>query len=57
MAAIVITVVTLICAYGAHVLAARKGRPAKWWVFAALLLGPLPLIPLALLPPQHAPAH
>lgn len=50
MSAVAIVIVTLLSAHGAYVLAPRKGRAAKWWVFASVLFGPLPLIPLALLP-------
>jgi RsiW-degrading membrane proteinase PrsW (M82 family) len=56
MSAVIILVVAVSSAFGAHFLASRKGRSPKWWVIATLLLGPLPLIPLALLPSRSAVA-
>jgi hypothetical protein len=38
----------LVCILAAQWLAHRRGRPALRWMVAAALLGPLPLIPLAL---------
>jgi hypothetical protein len=42
--------VTLRRVFAANRLALKKGRSALAWRWAAALLGPFPLIPLALLP-------
>jgi hypothetical protein len=44
-----LAVATPICILTAQWLAHRRDRPALRWMVAAALLGPLPLIPLALL--------
>lgn len=56
MAVVIVTIVTLICAYAAHVLAPRKGRARKWWVFWSLFLGPIPAIILSFLPDRDGAA-
>jgi hypothetical protein len=42
--------VTFVSVYAANRLAKHKQRSALAWMWAAALLGPFPLIPLALLP-------
>jgi len=39
-----------LCVFAANKLAVRKGRSPGAWMWATALLGPFPLIPLALLP-------
>jgi hypothetical protein len=39
-----------LCVFAANRLAVRKGTSALAWMWAVALLGPFPLIPLALLP-------
>jgi len=50
----VITVFTLLCIWVAQRLAVIQGRKPRPWMVAAALLGPLPLIPLAMLRKPHA---
>jgi integral membrane sensor domain MASE1 len=53
---IVVTIFIFGCAFGAHVLAQRKGRSVKRWVLASLFFGPLSLLVLALMPRLSGPA-
>jgi hypothetical protein len=40
---------TIACIAAAQRLATARGRSARGWMMAAALLGPLPLVPLAVL--------
>jgi hypothetical protein len=42
--------VTVLCVFAARALAIRKGRSRMGWMWAAALLGPIPLVILLLLP-------
>jgi len=42
--------VTVLCVFAAQALAIRKGRSRMGWMWAAALLGPIPLVILLLLP-------
>ena len=42
--------VTILCVFAAQALASRKGRSRMGWMWAAALLGPIPLVILLLLP-------
>ena len=42
--------VTFLCVFAAQALAIRKGRSRMGWMWAAALLGPIPLVILLLLP-------
>jgi len=42
--------VTFVCVFAAQALAIRKGRSRMGWMWAAALLGPIPLVILLLLP-------
>ena len=42
--------VTILCVFAAQALAIRKGRSRMGWMWAAALLGPIPLVILLLLP-------
>ena len=42
--------VTVLCVFAAQALAIRKGRSRMGWMWAAALLGPIPLGILLLLP-------
>jgi hypothetical protein len=45
-----LTVATVLSAWAAQRLATIRGRAPRNWMIAAILLGPLPLVPLAVLP-------
>jgi hypothetical protein len=42
--------ITFVAVYAAQALALRKGRSRMGWMWAAALLGPIPVLILALLP-------
>jgi hypothetical protein len=51
LAALAVTIVSVIAAAR---LAANRARSRRWWMLAAALLGPLPLIVLVTLPRRIA---
>jgi hypothetical protein len=42
--------ITFLAVYAAQILAIRKGRSRMGWMWAAALLGPIPLVILLVLP-------
>jgi len=54
--ALVLVVLTFVSVELARRLAAHKGRARVVWMWSAALLGPLPLLVLAILPTRPRPA-